>query len=712
LSKFFFVENLTEKTVRSDLDPWDFHPSVEIPENIRLKKIDRQEFYRSPQTKHYFYSGLEGANPNQRISKDNPPKLLHQFCADYDAKIPPTRIEEVISAMRVKPAWTECSLGGNLRLVWLLETPLRIDSYDFGSYLLDKAVKWLRLSLLPAFDEGAFTDPSRLLCNGCSWKPTGHGSIDASEVQAFYVEVGREYNFRATDGCDIPLDIIEPALHEKFSGFNWPTDFSLDTQGPTFWIPDSASPMSAIVKKDGMFTFSDHAGKPFFSWAEILGVEFVRRFETDSIAKATKDIFFDEKHFWSKRGGNIFVRMDDRELGNFFKVSCRISSKPGKDGLSQIDKALDHIYRNARITGAAPFVFRHHGVIEYQGDRMLNTYINRVMQPADELTPWGASGKFAWLSLHFDNLFDPPEQLVHFLAWLKHFYTSGYTSTPMPGQNVFLMGVADVGKTLTSRGIIGPAVGGFCDGAEHLMRTDSFNPDVWRVPLLCVDDETMGENSQTQSNFHAMLKKTTANQQFKYNKKFETASVIEWMGRIFVTTNLDYISSRALGSMDNTSQDKTHIFRCSSEKRTVFPNRYELGATIMLELPFLLRWLLAWNPPESVIRHARFGYEAYHEPALLDQAHQGGRSAPFKELLIESLVQYFSDNPAAIDWRGTVTQVLRLMHNNPLNETIMRTLRLEQATRYLESIQREGVLHCTVETASHKTRIWIFKRFE
>jgi hypothetical protein len=136
-----------------------------------------------------------------------------------------------------------------------------------------------------------------------------------------------------------------------------------------------------------------------------------------------------------------------------------------------------------------------------------------------------------------------------------------------------------------------------------------------------------------------------------------------------------------------------------------------LSAILEKELPYFLRWLLEWEPPPEVLRDVRYGYVAYHEPSLLDQAHQSNKVAPFKELLFETLQDYFTQNPEAREWRGTLTQLTRLLCMNPLNDTIIRNLRLEQTSRYLEMIQRENLIECSVDTGAVKTRVWIFPRF-
>lgn len=705
---FFYTRNLTTLSTSSDVLPWDFKPKGEISQQIRHDKKARQDWYQGADTAHYFYTTLEGSNPNMRPSKDNPPRAIHSLAADYDLRIPEARVNEAIATMKIKPAWVERSLGGNVRLVWLFPRPLMTDTYDFTMFVLEKAIKWLNLDLLPGLDESAFTSPTRLLCNGCDWKATGHGPVDENELQAFFVSCGKSFRFKGAE-TSVPLELVEAELRKVFPAFNWPNEFLPDTQGPTFWIPESVSPLSAILKPEGFITFSAHAVKPFYSWADILGPEFIRKFSVDSIAKATNDIWWDGKKFWKKKGEN-YVSVEMTELNNYFQVQCKLSNKAADGGgPSPAATALDHIYNENYVIGAASFVCRQPGLIDFMGKRVLNTYVNRAMKPFPEpVVAWG--DRFPFLASLLDNLFSPSMQLPFFLAWWKHFYTAAITNLPMPGQNTYLMGGADVGKTLLNRVVIGLSVGGHVDASDFLIRGAQFNSELFESPLWCVDDESAGESEATRNNFSAMLKKSTANSTFRYNKKFEVSVMVEWMGRVLCTTNLDYVSSRLLGSMDNTSQDKTNLFKCTTESKIVFPTRYELEKIIRTELPFILRWLLDWTPPECVKRHVRFGYKSYQEETLLDKSYQGSRSAPFKEILIESLQQWFSDNKTEKEWKGTVTQVIRLMHTNPLNEMVIRALRIEQTSRYLESIERENLIPCRAETGDMKQRIWVFSR--
>jgi hypothetical protein len=95
--------------------------------------------------------------------------------------------------MKTKPTHVERSLGGNLRLVWTFKTPLVMGGYDFCTAMLQELVAHLNLTLLPMLDEPAFTTPSRLLANGCNWKPTG---FEPPDMQAFFVKAGAGYRFK------------------------------------------------------------------------------------------------------------------------------------------------------------------------------------------------------------------------------------------------------------------------------------------------------------------------------------------------------------------------------------------------------------------------------------------------------------------------------------------------------------------------------------
>jgi len=697
--KFFSTRHLVDKSIpMSPCEPWTFTPASRPGDRICLDKEERQIWYRRKDTEWNFYTGIEPANDVQRCSKENPPKFIHALAADYDVKISDERIDEAIQSMEIRPVWVERSLGGNCRLIWILPRPLQVESMDFSIWILQAAKKWLHLDLLPGLDVSAWENPTRLFCNGAVWRKVDNsGPINENKLQAFFVETAKKFKFRAPEGNEIPLEVVEKTIRDKYPGFSWPTAFEENSQGPSFWIVDSTSPLSAIVKKDGMLTFSAHAAKPFYPWSDILGKEFVKEINEESITRATLDVFHDGQSYWRKIDG-VYQSVSESAMKIYLKKGCGIPEK-------KIEDTLFHLHENSRVVGAAPFVFREPGLIEYNCRKVLNTWRNNVMKPAESSE--GLEKTWVWYFLN--NLFDPPEQLVWVLAWWKHYYLSGFELTPRPGQNIYLLGKAGKGKTFFCRQLVGKTVGGFVDASRYIVDGDAFGSENYHVPLWCIDDSSPGNSTNAHDRFSAMMKKTAANQEFKVNEKFRVPVTVEWAGRISVTANIDFVSSRILSSLDNTSADKTSVFKCT-DADIHFPERYELQRTLTIELPLLCRYLIDWEVPDIVPRDGRFGYAPHHNQFLLDQTHQTSRAAPLKEILIEELRAYFIANPEATEWRGSLTALVRLLQSNAWNDYFMKSFKPETFNRYLELIEREGIIKCRTETGENKIRIWIFPK--
>jgi hypothetical protein len=714
---FYAVDNgfvLTQSVV--PYNPWEFSPSPEqsaqITAQIRHDKDSRQLFYRNFNTKWNFYTPLEGCNPNQRISKeDNPPRFSHGIALDFDVKIAIEYVRQQIEQMVIKPSWIETSLGGKVRLVWLFEQKLLIDTCDFYEYFQRAAAKWLKAELLPGLDEGALTEASRLLCNGAVWESTGAGPIPHEKLQAFFVKTAGSFRFKSSDTVKIPLDVVEAGLRKKFDNFNWPVNFAVDSQGPSFWIPASTSPLSAIVKEEGMVTFSAHRDKTFYPWGDesLLGKEFVQAYTETSISKATSNIYYDKKNYWQWMD-TYWDSVPPAEMNNYLENDCGLSMTKDKTGKSTLRSALSHIHKKNRVIGGAPFCYRPSGPIIYQGNRIINTYRNRAIKPATGTQKMGPHGNFPFLSAHWETLLITPLQMWYYLAWGKHMYMCAIDEVARSGTNVFLLGEAGKGKTMTGRGIWGKLMGGWVDASRYLLENAHFTSEFHEVPLWCSDDDSSTDNPAAQARFQSSWKKVAANQEFLYHKKFEVPVTIVHPVRIHGSYNLDQSSIRIVGPMDNSSKDKSNLLRCAPGLMKL-PPREELEKIIENELPYFGRWLYDVEIPDFVERDVRFGYKSYHDESLLDSAHQSSKCGPFKELLLEYLETFFKTETAATRWRGTATALLRCLHSHPFNEQIMRSMKLEQVTRYLEMIQREGLVKCTSETNEMKCRVWVFERF-
>jgi len=712
---FYAVANLTAQQTQP-VDPWAFAPEKkDVPaEQIRKDKVSRQEFYRNIATRWQFYTSVEAIMSTARPGKDNPPRLIHGFVVDFDLEIDDDRIDAAVLRFPIAPSYVERSLGGNFRLVWVLEQPFLANSLEHATFIFQKARKWLKWDLLPGIDAGACEDPCRLYCNGAVWRPTGAAPVRANEVQARTVEWCREYNFKEVkEGLEIPLAVVEKRLQELFPGLNWPASFDEESQGPSFWVPGSTSPMSAIVKKTGMLTFSAHATKVFYTWPEILGAEWVKTYETDSISEATKDIFFDGRNYW--RVNPRFNRFKDEssfDLQQHMLINCGVSAKSDKLGSSPMQRAMQHIRDYGRVNGGLPFLYKPQGYIEVNRQPWVNTWVGEIVRPATESTEWGESGKFPFLSKFIGQLFDPVEpQLSHFLAWYRYAYVNALEGEPQPGQILFLAGEVNVGKTLLNRQIVGYSLGGITDGSDFLLGKDIFTSDFFDAAVWSIDDETTAGSEASHARYTAVLKKLAANGSFRYNKKFHSAGMVNWCGRVIVTLNLDVSSRRMLPALDTGILDKVNFYRMIEKKKSIpFPPRFELIKIIQAELPYFLRWLVAWTPPESVLVDGRFGYASYHEASIMETANQGSQSALFKETLIRFLLDYFASNKEKRVWKGTTTDMLRGIASDCLNESITRGYKLEQYSRFMEALLKGGAVKCRVETGAFQLRLWVFDR--
>jgi hypothetical protein len=172
---------------------------------------------------------------------------------------------------------------------------------------------------------------------------------------------------------------------------------------------------------------------------------------------------------------------------------------------------------------------------------------------------------------------------------------------------------------------------------------------------------------------------------------------------------------KILSSLDVLSLNKMMMFKCVDQEseRVDFPDRYEIQEILARELPFFLAWLMEYAPPGFIKEDTRLGVkEPYHDPDLMDMCHQGSPVATFKEILIETLRQYWEMNPEEKTFSGTASSIYQMLFLNPTNERMLRGYRPEQVNRYLEQLNNQKLLECTISTGDkiHKSRIWTFPR--
>jgi hypothetical protein len=709
----FCLRNLVSTDIEPCV-PWTFQ-GPDIPANVRGKdgKGERDKWINDPTTEHQVYSMVEGLNACLRISKDdvdregNPPFKLHGLVADVDAPMSEEELALALARLPHLPAYVERTLSGNVRLVWPLSAAVSVPSREFLVSVLKLSLKALKLDLLGGLDKPAYLDPARYYTNSGEWQQVSENRIPAELVQGWVVEVAKKHRWKDEGGLEIPLPAVWAEVQKKWPLNGWPGPFELESQGPTFWVPESASPKSAIVKSTGLYTFSQHAHKPFFAWADLLGAQFCEEYKTKNLGKAVEGIYHDGQKYFLKDGTGSWRAFSKEDTASHLQITRHLSAERYKGAPSEVDEALEFIRHWQPIDGAAPCAFQSFGVFSAAGPRILNTHTRKVLEPADESTPWGPEGKFSWLAAYFDYLFDPVEQKDYFLAWLKRFYSSAFVRELIRGQNVFLVGPQGTGKTLLSQNILTKLMGGSAEAQSYLLGETGFNAQLFEVALWTVDDNSSTVSPQKHAMFSSAVKKLSANQLFEYNAKFRTAATIKWQGRAFVTANDDEESLRIIPDLEISALDKTMLFRTTRVAYN-FPPDEEIEAILRREMPFFARWLLDWVPPEHTKGTNRFGVAHYHEKSLLRQAEHSSRSNAFSEILEDWADQWFDEHPTMQHWEGTAFQLLKAFSQEEDRRAATKNLNVDTVSRQLSALKGKG--HKIASEERRGARVWTIQK--
>lgn len=699
-------------------EPWNYRFKSEITKQIRGSKQDRQAWATNPETDHNFYTGIEPLNPNLRVSDSNPAHRINVIAVDYDVTIPDSRIEEAVAAFKHKPSWVETSLGNHRRLHWVLELSALVSGNDFATFYLQGLREHFALDTLPGLDEPALTEPNRLYANGGVWKPTGFGPVSALACQAYYVKRSKTFRWATKDGSsNVPLDIAEAELRKRYPNFDWPSDFTEKSQGPSFWIPESQSPMSAVVHKNGLSTWSAHATMPFYSWTALLGKEFVEKYAEDSMAKATMDCWWDQRSFWRKKAAtgdaSTYVATAEKEMTRHLTVSCKLSTKAKEGEPSQVETALNHIQEQQGIAGAAHFSLQRPGPMVYQGQRVLNLYRFKPLEPAVGVQKWGPQGDFPFLSALAEYLNRAnPRQLEHKLIELQRYWRGAYSWAPKLCHNIVEMGAPGCGKTFWSRYVVAPCVGGFVDASNHIVGGEDFNSYLMEYPHWALDDDVpSSSNFSALQKVQAAFKKIAANADFVFRKKFHDSVMIQHFGQLWITANMNLASGRLI-SINRDSLYRTCLYQAPVEDPITFPfpGFDEQARLTAVELPKFLRFVDDMPKPDWIKDEPRYGIMPYHDSGLVTLLQDRSQSASFRDTLMEALVSWFREHSQAACWKGSVGSLVLILRNSPLADIAMRGKSQEHLAYDLERVQTDGLLKCDAAKDEHGILIWTFYR--
>lgn len=347
-------------------------------------------------------------------------------------------------------------------------------------------------------------------------------------------------------------------------------EFKVGSRGPAFWA-DGKNPTACILVETGILAFS--LEKIFFSWAEILGAGFVKKYQEDRIGGATAGTWYDGKgHYWRKDARGVFIPHSKDDFVTRLKVQHGLHhSRIGREPYTEVERALHFIQEHRRVDGAIPRLFCADDIIQTNGRRFVNTSAVRITQPADTEQDFGEN--FPWLADFLTRCWDqepvacvvagqPPAHARDiFFSWFKRFYVSALHGRLLKGQSLFIVGAPGCGKTLLGLRIVGAAMGGCSEASDFLGSKTQFNKELIESPVWSIDDGTMATEAGGHQKFSEIIKRVVANPYFSFQPKFLDQQRAEWLGRIVVTLNSDASSVRMIPNLDQSLEDKVIVLK-------------------------------------------------------------------------------------------------------------------------------------------------------
>lgn len=677
---FFVAPNL----IASDLAPgapWDFAPAPEELARVRaLPKDQRRAFSLDPRTRWQIYSPIRGVAANQRVSKENPPHSIHGLVADYDATGEINYIEDLINLVphNFRPNFMERSLGGKWRAVWVFECPLLVPDFDYCTLFIKLIFQKLGVVSMFAGYDPASEKPAEMWTNGGEWYETKSEPLPWDIVLGIACDVSK----RTTSArAEIPLTIIAEEVAKRFPG-RWQGAFEEGNLGVRFWVDTADCPTGCRIKPDGMQCFTGN--QPFVKWHEIFGVDWVTEQRALNLAKAAGEIYFDGKFYWEKNR-DLWVPMQRQDVLLGLASRGLSDRVPKGQTLSEAEQVLRHIQTVNRVIGAAPLVTYKPGLVELDGNIILNTNSCRPLVPSARLDVTPAD--FPWLWDFLNGLFDHgPRSRDIFLAWLQRGYIAVSTYQPLMGQAVFMCGPKENGKTLLGNRVIRPLLGGkVANPYDWLLGKTEFNAELLATSFLAIDDED-APSEQFKGGYLSKIKAFVANPNQAYRPLFRDRVTIPYTGRLYITLNDDPHAVGGLVEINDNTGDKISFFGTLPYKKQ-WPDRATTEAIIAQELPLFARWLLdKFKPSPDIVIGGRMGIVSFHDPRILDLSQKQLHAYNLLELLAIWCSSWAEEDVRY--WDGSPSKLLTEFNSAPHFDSQRREWNTSKLARALTALAR------------------------
>ena len=619
-----------------------------------------REWCADANTDHVFYNTVEGDNPSERISADNPPNALWGVVGDSDASVDWSVVDKIIKAQckDCMPTWRSRTESGYIRLVWEFPRRVPISPHMVQAFMKRISVALRIKRVLAGFDTASLK-ANQYFELGEDWTKIGD-SVPEAVVQTALLKAAMDKPPQSTD-TTVPIDVVADGLRKKYPDFTnrWMGDFAVGERGPLFWIDDGIDRDGCQVFDEGIVCYSDRAGKGFMSWSDLLGKKFLEDYTTTKMGGLLDEYWFNGKHFFKLLHGRAVTIPQDQLYLELKRAGFRMKPKEGQI-ISEIEAARLAISNDNRVDEIAPIIWSKERVVYINSHRILNCENIHPVEAADDGDPSKWPFIYAWMNQLLVNGDHPNINYIH--AYNKRFYESMLTRVGAQGQVLVVVGPTGRGKTLLARKIIGTLVGGWANASQYIAGKTTFNKDLARVPCWCVDDTRSAASFQDQRTATEVIKQVIANPDISYMPKYGDDISVPWTGRVIMTLNMDANSLSVIPSLDSSNRDKIIALRISDNSNKKFPPNETTERIIDQELPHYARWLREWDVPKEILGHSRYGVYSYIDPTIASAAYDNSSRSYISELVEFFCKKSREFSPEKTKWRGTLTEFHVLLH--------------------------------------------------
>jgi len=680
--KYKYIKNLREKAcIACD----DMSQVLLQPKPQFASKAEYREWCGKKSTDHCFFSLAEGFSPLCRIEGENKVAKVYGVAADYDAPVDWANVDDIIAAKSSKcmPSWRARTNSGYIRLCYEFEECLSIEHSLYKPFMkeLKRAIEFHRV--FAGYDVKS-ENPSQYFEAGEDWVNLG-GKVPNALVQTALFKAAKANPPQSKD-TSIPIDRIASEVENRFPN-RWIGEFEVGSRGPLFWIDDGIDREGCQVFEDGMIVYSDR-DKGWMSWRDIFGSAFVKDFEQQKMGDLLDEYWFNGRQFFKLLNGTAKPIPRDQVILELRQRGFKNRAKKGEN-ISEVENAIIVISNQNRIDEIAPVVFRRdQRVVSFNGMQILNSATVAPITPAET----GDFEKWPFLERFFDQFFVDSTRIrtkYYFFAWFQRFYRAFLLNQEDQGQACILVGPAKRGKTLLSNKIIAASVGGYADASDYLSGGTKFNKDLGRAAAWVIDDTVSAASFQDQRKATELIKRGVANPKIQFMAKYADAVTLPWAGRIIVSLNDDANSMSVIPTLDSSNKDKIMAYKVCA-KPFMFPKKHALEETIEIEMPYFLKWLLDWKPPEEVIDDDRFGVKSFIDKSIAYAAYDNSSRSQVAELVDFFAKACREQNDQMEEWRGTITEFQVAIHTYNNGRALGASNKLEFVRNGLSHLEDAG----------------------